>query len=138
MSVAVTELSGQRFARVVHTQNVSLGSLDKRLRGVTVAAPVPVLVGESGGRAAVMGAMPELVSTEREAEAFVESLLKNGQIELGSRRAAADGAKRAVARSGATAESVSRQPLPSETHRIVSVGKKKALVRVRFHCHGGR
>ena len=55
LTVAATELGGQRFAQVVHTQRVALSGVDKRLKGVTVDAPVPVLVGNSGGRAALMG-----------------------------------------------------------------------------------
>ena len=51
--------------------------------------------GASGGRAAVMGQLPEPVSTEREVHAFVESLLSHGQIEFHggqSQKAAISGA----------------------------------------------
>ena len=132
----MADLAGHRFARVVHSQQVPLGSLDKRLKGVTVTAPVPVMVGDSGGRAAVMGQLPEPVSTEREAQAFVESLLSNGQIELGSRRAApaAVQARGAAARSRAGAASGAQKAVPRETHRVASVGGKKVLVRMRFQC----
>lgn len=133
MSVAVTELAGRRFALVEHAEQVGLGSLSRRLRGVTVAAPVPVIVGGSGGRAAVMGQLPELVSTQREVESFVQSLLKNRQIELGG--AAAGAAAHAVARSETA---VSGQAISRETHRVASAGAKKVLVRVRFQCQCGR
>lgn len=128
LSVGVAELSGHRFARVVHTQQIALGSLDKRLKGVTIAAPVPVMVGDSGGRAAVMGQLPELVSTEREVQAFVESLLSNGQIELGRPASAA------AARARGAVASTQKKKVPRETHRVTSVGGKKVLARVRFQC----
>lgn len=139
LSVGATELSGRRFARVVHTQQIPLGPVDKRLKGVTIAAAVPVIVGDSGGRAAVMGQIPEPVSMEREVHAFVDSLLRNGQIELGGGKsaAAAATARRAVARATARRTSATRK-VWQETHRVASVGGKKALVRVRFQCRCGR
>lgn len=119
LSIEAADLSGQRVARVVHTQQVSLGSVDRRLRGVTVPAPVPVIVGESGGRAAIMGQIPEPVSIEREVHAFVGSLLRHGQIELPATR----GARAAAAR-----------PVSRETHRVRTVRGRRVLERVRFHC----
>lgn len=121
-SVGLTELGGRRFARVVHVQNVALGTLDPRLRGVTAAAPISVIVGESGGRPAVMGAIPELVSTEREVTSFVQSLLKNNQIELGGQRAPA------------AATTDLRRTVSQPTHRIASAGRKRVLARARFQC----
>ena len=119
-------MGGQRLVRAVHRQDVTLGSLDKRLRGVTIAAEVPVMVGRSGGRAAVMGQLPESVSTEREVHSFVESLLSHGQIEL------ADSGRRPRA---AVAEAASaKKPVSRETHRVKTVGGKKVLERIRFHC----
>lgn len=116
-----TELLGRRLARIVHAHPVSLGVIDSRLRGVTVAAPIPAIVGESGGRPAVMGSMPEALSIEREAQSFVASLLEHGQIELGTRRGAL--AVRSVA-----------APAARPTHRVTSEGGKKILVRQRFQC----
>ena len=126
LSVEGAEVAGQPFARVLHTQIVTLGALDNRLKGVTIAADVPVMVGASGGRAAVMGHMPEPVSTEREVHAFVESLLTHGQIEF-------DGSR--PRRGAALASAVgTKKPVSRETHRVKSVGGKKVLERVRFHC----
>jgi hypothetical protein len=129
LSVELAELPGRRFARVVHNRTVSLGAIDKRLKGVTVSAPVPVIVGASNGRAAIMGALPETVSTDREVEAFVRSLVKNGQIEFGGPNGAA-----ANARSAAAGPAGRKKPVSRETHRVRSVGGKKVLARVRFHC----
>lgn len=121
-SLGVTELVGRRFARVVHSRDVALGGIDSRLRGVSMPAPIPVLVGESGGRAAVIGPMPEVISTEREVQSFAASLLRHGQIEMEPTRSlSATAARRRNERS-----------LP--THRISSIGRKKVLVRVRFQC----
>jgi hypothetical protein len=127
LAIDTAEIAGQRFARVTHKQEVSLGPVSSRLKGVSVTADVPVMVGDSGGRAAVVGNLPETVSTEREVHAFVESLLNHNQIELSS----APRAKGAAARGavGRTKKAVSR-----ETHRIRVVGRKKVLERVRFHC----
>jgi hypothetical protein len=131
VSIDGLELSGQRFSRVVHTQNVPLGKVNRRLKGVSIAAAVPVIVGDSGGRAAVMGEIPEPVSTEREVHAFAESLLKHGQIEFttGTPAAAAKGAAGRPAASAKVTRRVSRA-----THRVVTSGGRKVLVRVRFNC----
>jgi hypothetical protein len=118
LAVAPAELGGRRFACVLHRRRISLAPVHRRLRGVSVVATVPVLVGESGGRAAVMGELPEAIATEREVHAFVDSLLKNGQLAL-------DG--------GAASSSRDRRP-SRVTHRIASVGGRRTLQRVRFHA----
>jgi hypothetical protein len=125
LSVKTAELGGQRFARAVHKQQVPLDSLDDRLKGVTITAEVPVMVGESGGRAAVMGHLPEPVSTEREVHAFVHALIAHGQIEFGN----AGSARPAVASPKSRTTQLSR-----ETHRVNIVGGRKVLQRTRFHC----
>ena len=56
------------------TRTVSRWGRWKSLKEVVIEAPVPVLLGDSGGRAAVMGDIPEPVSTEREVQTFAESL----------------------------------------------------------------
>jgi hypothetical protein len=114
------------MVRAVHTQDVALGSLDRRLKGVTVPAVVPVMVGRSGTRAAVIGRLPEPVSTEREVHSFVESLLKHGQIEFDGAPPRSRGAVARVSRS--------KEPISRETHRVKTLGGKKVLERVRFHC----
>ena len=73
-SVDAVDLSGHAMSQVVHTYSVPLGTVHKSLKGVVIEAPVPVLLGDSGGRAAVMGDIPEPVSTEREVQTFAESL----------------------------------------------------------------
>jgi hypothetical protein len=81
-------------------------------------ATVPVLIGESGGRPAILGELPEPTATERDVHAFVESLVDNGQLEV-DETATGSGAERGV---------------PRVTHRVRSVGGQKTLRRVRFHA----
>jgi hypothetical protein len=110
---------------------------------------MPVLVGISGGRAAVMGEIPEPISTERAVQAFVESLVAHGQIEFDAgphgrdRSPAAAGSRRrrgaAAARGGAdqrgsTALSRGAEPVRRETHRVVGTGRTRTLSRIRFTC----
>jgi hypothetical protein len=133
LSVQPAAVAGQSFARVVHKQKVALGGLDNRLRGVTIDAEVPVMVGASGSRAAVMGHMPEPVATEREVQAFVESLMAHGQIEFDGGNAGAVGAVggRAAAMG---AVGPRKGGVRRATHRVKVVGGRKVLARVRFHC----
>ena len=112
------ELGGRRFACVLHRRRISLTPVHPRLRGVGIVATIPVLVGESGGRPAVMGELPDAIATEREVHAFVDSLLKNGQVAFG----------------GDTVTTRRDQPLSRVTHRIASVSGQRTLQRVRFHC----
>jgi hypothetical protein len=130
LAVGPATLAGHRFARIVHTEEVALGHIDRRLRGVSIAAPMEVLIGETGGRAAVMGALPETVATGHEAEAFVASLVRHGQVDFGARRGA-------VADLGGAASTRRRaEPVSRETHRVATVRGRKTLERVRFHCGG--
>jgi hypothetical protein len=126
LTVGVHELCGRRFAHVEHVQRVALGGIDGRLRGVSIPCRVPVLVGETGGQPAVMGELPELTAAEREVRAFVESLLRNDQIES-TRTATGRDARGTTPRRG-------RRAICRETHRVASVGGRQTLVRMRFHC----
>jgi hypothetical protein len=110
---------GTRAVRVVQSRNVPLGSVDSRLKGVVAVAHEPVLVGGSGGRASVLGVMPQAQDTELEVQSFVASLLAHDRIELGKPK------KRAFA--AATGDG-------HTTHAIRTVGGKKVLKRIRFRC----
>jgi Fungalysin metallopeptidase (M36) len=119
LSVEPSNMFGTRLATAVHARPVPLGNLDKRLKGVVAMGPESVMVGGSGGRASVMGAMPHGANTEAEVQSFVRSLLEHDRIEFGKPK------KRAIA------------PLESEghgTHVIKTVGGKKVLRRIRFQC----
>jgi hypothetical protein len=127
--VEAVDLAGHALAKAVHTRRVSLGPVNTRLKGVAIEAPVPVLLGESGGRAAVMGDLPGVIAIEDEVQAFAKSLLKHGQIEFSTAGTATGAAVGAV--SGAA--NAGRQ-VPRETHRVVEVDGARMLVRVRFSC----
>src|SRR5262249_4187808 len=113
---------GKGIAEVVHRREVALGQVHSRLRGVVAYQNEPVLVGSSGARAAVLGALPELNRTEDEVNAFVETLLANGRIAFGAKAAAL------------TAPSGGKEAPQPYTHVIRSAGGKKVLTRVRFLC----
>lgn len=125
MTFAAASLFGANVVNVLNTREISLGSLDKALKGVVCIAHEPVNVGGSGGRAAVMGAMPQPEDTDKEVIEFVKALLEHDRIDLDTKKksvmasAAEDGKKNAA------------------THAVKNVGGKKMLTRVRFHC-GGR
>jgi hypothetical protein len=119
MSMAAANVFGTRAVQVVHTRNVPLGNLDKRLKGVVAVAHEPVLVGASGGRASVLGVMPQAEDTELEVQTFVASLLQHDRIELAKPR------KRAFAATTGDERA---------THAIRTVGGKKVLRRIRFRC----
>jgi hypothetical protein len=85
----------------------------------------PVLVGSSGARAALLGALPEMNRTEDEVGAFVETLLANDRIAMGAQ---------ASALAGPSDKDEAPQPY---THVVRSVGGKKVLTRVRFLCGCG-
>jgi hypothetical protein len=119
LSLTAGEVFGTRVVTALHTRDIGLGALDKRLRGVVAAAHEPVMIGASGKRAAVMGAMPHAVDSDNEVQAFVKSLLAHERIDFGPP------AKRALgAANGAGAA----------THVIKSIRGKKVLQRIRFEC----
>jgi hypothetical protein len=124
---------GEGVAEAVHRREVPLDDIDTRLRGVVAFAAEPVLIGRSGARAAVLGALPEHNRTEDEVGAFVETLLRNGRIELdGKPKAAAKTAKKKGLVAAAAADDASSNNI--RTHVIRTVGGKKVLTRIRFLC----
>jgi hypothetical protein len=86
---------------------------------VVALAPETVLVGGSGGRAAILGASPETTATTDEVMSYVESLVRHDRIEFGE--------KRQGKRGGVTFSS----------HAVETVRGAKVLVRTRFACPGG-
>ncbi len=125
-AVSALRIGGTRVAEVLDERDLSLGHLASSLRGVVTRVQEAVLVGASGGRAAVLGALPEPVATSEDVDTFVRSLLKQGAIDLPGPRP-----KRAV---GALASRAAKPRASAVTHEIRSVGGKKVLSRVRFAC----
>jgi hypothetical protein len=114
------KLAGQPVVEAMHKREVPLGSLSPKLRGVVARAPETVLVGGSGGRAAILGAPPvTAAATTDEVMTYVESLLRHDRIDFG------DGKQRWRGYSW-------------WSHVIRSQQGTKVLVRGRFACFGGR
>ncbi len=109
------DIAGHKVAQIVHKREIALSKLDKRLRGVVAQAAELILLGQSGRRAAVLGALPDAGTTADEVSTFVNTLLKHDCVEFKNRQAVHDG--------GST-----------PTHAIRKSGKKKILKRVRVSC----
>lgn len=120
LSLSATDFFGVKAVNAVQTRGVQLGSVDPKLKGVVAIAHEPVIVGASGSRAAVMGAVPNVAETESEVKAFVGSLVAHRRIGYGRK------AKKAA---------VAKRDFPEHvTHVVKSVGGRKVLQRVRFLC----
>jgi hypothetical protein len=125
LKVMGQEMGGRSVAKAIHRRSVSLGKLDRRLRGVDVPAVESVLVGASAARAVVLGHLPDARTTVDEVHQFVQTLLQHGKV------AQAKGRSKAAARARATREQgFFRLP----THVIRTRGGKPVLDRVRFSC----
>jgi hypothetical protein len=124
MSLTALDLFGKKVVHVLNTREVPLGSVDKDLQGVVGVVYEPVNVGASGGRAAVLGAMPQPDDTDKEVIEFVKSLLEHDRIDLDKKK------KSAVASAAGTTDG----KRSATTHAIKTVGGKKVLRRVRFLC----
>jgi hypothetical protein len=120
LSMTATNFFGVSAVSAVQTRSVPLGSVDPKLKGVVAMAHEPVIVGSSGARAAVMGAVPNTAETESEVKAFVESLVAHRRIGFPGKAAKA---------------AVARRAFPDHvTHVVKTVSGKKVLQRVRFLC----
>jgi hypothetical protein len=123
LSIAPTPVA-PNVASATHEREVPLGGIDRRLRNVVALAPESVLVGASGTRAAILGAMPEPSRTTDEVQAFVESLVAHDQIQYD-----VSPTRRGAALVAAAADKESPRPV---THAIVQKGEQKVLTRIRF------
>jgi len=128
LTVNALSIGGESVAEAVHHREVSLSDVSDKLKGVVAFAAEPVLVGNVGGRAAIMSALPESFTTTDEVETFVATLLKHGQIDFGEER------KPASRKAGIVAAT---PKAPPPTHVIRSRSGKKILERVRFVCRCG-
>ena len=120
LTVVAARVAGTKAVYAQHAREVSLNALDKRLKGVVAFGQELVTIGDSGGRASILGAIPNAVDTEGEVQSFVRSLLQYDAIDLGS-------SKKSVR------SAVSRQNRGT-THAIKTVAGKKILSRTRFQC----
>ena len=123
LSLAAANVFGTPVVKAVQTRNVPLGGMDKRLKGVVAIAHEPVMVGGSGGRAAVVGAMPHGTDTEAEVQSFVT-------IATGARSHRVRQTEGRRRRLGC----LQQRRKAHTTHAIRTVGGKKVLRRIRFRC----
>jgi hypothetical protein len=127
--MAALRIGGEAVAEAIHERQVPLDRLSRKLKGVVARASEVVLVGESGGRAAVLGALPEPSTTADEVETFVRSLLKLGAIDF-------EGGPKKAKRRGAVAVAAPAGDVNPVTHTIKTVSGKKVLTRFRYACRG--
>jgi hypothetical protein len=125
LSAAPFDLFGQRVTRAVLHKDVDLSAVHRALKGVVAQVDVPVIVGGSGARAALVGSLPEPVATDEEVQMFVRSLVETGQIEL------PNGTKSAA--NGRNGKAKANGPFGRTTHTIATLKGSKVLKRVRFH-----
>ena len=118
LSLKKASLFGTPVVTATHTAEVPLGGVHKSLKGVVAMAQVPIMVGASGAKAAIVGNLPNPVDTEDEVQAFAKQLVEHDRIDFGRAKAGA------------------RETRPADgiTHEVKSVGGKKVLRRIRFQC----
>ena len=121
-SVSAGRVGGSAVVSAVHYREVPLQPVSRRLKGVIAVVPESVLVGAAGGRAALLGALPEPTSTTDEVHAFVEMLLEHDGVAFDT--AAPATVRKAIGGRARTGT------LP--THAVRLVGRKKVLTRLRF------
>jgi len=119
LAMSALRIGTETVAEAIHERLVPLDGLSTKLKGVVAKATESVLVGDSNGRAAILGTLPEPSATFDEVATFVRSLLKQGAIDFGGKKAVAGVAKTRV------------DPV---THEIKMVNGQKVLTRVRFAC----
>jgi hypothetical protein len=126
LTVKPVDLDGG-VAKAKYRVPVALDGVDPRLDGVVATADVQVLVGESGGRAAVLGALPRPDANVEAVREFAASLAQAGQIAFDGDAAVPGGRHAAVGE-----EPVEAGGVP--THAVVDAGPVRVLHRVRFAC----
>jgi hypothetical protein len=118
MIVRPLQILGERVVQAVHRREVPLGDVHAKLRGVVAMAAESVLVGASGGRAAALGALPDVSATTDEVLSYVDSLVKHERIAFDARAAMVEAKKAAN----------------YATHVVKTVSGKRRLMRLRFAC----
>jgi hypothetical protein len=132
LSMARETVMGEPVTRASFKREIPLGRLHRKLKGVVAVSDENVLIGASGTRAVVLGALPETGVANDEVETFVNSLVDCGQIQFEPMPTvrAARGMAAAVADVQAGADQV--------THAVVVEDGKKVLTRLRFICRAHR
>lgn len=133
-SVTPIILGAERAVQVVHHRAVPLSGLSRQLKGVVAMAPEAVVVGKSGHAAALFSAMPDQSTTTDEVTKFVETLLAHGRIDFGGEKTVKPRSSLALGAVGALGKARHPKLTSLPTHRIVTKGGKKILMRIRFIC----
>jgi len=120
LAVHPLDIGEERVAHATVTRDVSVGALHPSLKGVVVPVTNSVLIGASGGRAAVLGSVPNVDTTTDEVLSFVESLVKNKRIETKP-------PKHVPKRHRVEA-------MTPYTHEIIRIGRRRELRRRAFAC----
>jgi hypothetical protein len=120
MSVHSLDIGDERVAHASITRDVQLGSVSSALKGCVVQVTNSVFVGASGGRAAVLGSVPNLDTTNDEVLSYVDSLVKNNRIETKP-------PKHVPKRHRVEA-------MTPYTHEIIRIGGRRELRRRAFAC----
>jgi len=131
LTTAALRIGGEAVVEAIQERFVPLGRMHKKLKGVMARAVDVALVGESGGRAAVLGSLPAPEITDDEVETFVRSLLHCDAIDFG-------GKTRSRGKKISLMANVAASPINPITHTIKTVGGKKVLTRIRFACRCSR
>lgn len=114
----IIRIGNRALAAASHARAITLTGLDDGLRGVLAHGVETILLGQTGGKAAALGSLPNGQVTAEEVRFFVKDLVDRNL--LGLRR---DG--------GGVLEALnSLYP----THRVRVQGRRKTLDRVRFAC----
>ena len=124
LSLVATGLADD-VAKVRYQAPVSLDDVDSRLAGVVAMADMSVLVGGSGGQAAVLGSLPHPDDNADAVRTFVSSLLAHDQVELPSTNGRSTKKAPKNAYAGPT------------THAVRSRGRTRTLDRIAFACSCG-
>lgn len=133
-SMTPITLGAERVVEVVHHRAVPLGGISKQLKGVVAMAPEALVVGKSGRAAAAFSAMPDASTTTDEVTKFVETLLAHGRIDFGGEKTVKPKSSLALGAVGALGKAKLPKLASLPTHRIVTKGGKKILMRIRFTC----
>jgi hypothetical protein len=120
MSVQSLDIGDERVAHATVTRDVQLGAVSSALKGCVVQVTNSVLVGASGGRAAVLGTVPNVDTTTDEVLSFVDSLVKNKRIQ--------------TKRPKHVAKRHRVEAMAPFTHEIVRIGGRRELRRRAFAC----
>jgi len=126
LAFEAVSMGGQKVVRAVHQRTVALDDLGSALQGVVAVVPESALLGNSGGSAAVLGALPMADTTQDEVLGYVRTLLDSGRIAVGK------GRSRNVL--SAVATEVPSDSTATATHTIVAEGGKRVLHRLQFAC----